>query len=126
MANEQNSTKTVTVGCKLPHGLHLALHEKQGDEWIETQRVTVAGANAAEIIGGHGITTGVPKDFWDEWLRRNKNSPAVRNGLIFADESAARVAGASNERKANRTGFEGIDPKKPDPTGEIKPQDGKA
>lgn len=129
-ANDKtNSTATVTVGCKLPHGFHLALHgepDASGNR-PELDRYTVAGANASEIIGGHGITPGIPKDFWDEWLRRNKNTPMVRNGLIFADESAARVAGEANSRKENETGFEGIDPKKPGKgVGDVQPQDGKA
>lgn len=121
--NKSTSTATVTVGCKLPHGLHLALHDDAGQE---IARYTVAGANASEVIGGHGITPGIPKDFWEEWLRRNKGSAAVRNGLIFADESAGKTAGEANAKKDQKTGFEGIDPQVPDKTGQIKPQDKKA
>lgn len=39
--------KTVTVGCKLPNGLIIE---------VGGQSVELNGANASNIIGGHGIT----------------------------------------------------------------------
>jgi hypothetical protein len=95
---------TVTVGCKLPHGLHLDVAGK---------RVTVEGTNGATIIGGHGITRNVDKAFFEEWLRINKDSDAVKNELIFAHEKDASTAAEANEKEGNRSGFEGIDPAKP-------------
>lgn len=108
--NKTNSTATVTIGCKLPHGYHMELHDKEGQV---IERHTVAGANASEVIGGHGITVGVPKEFWEEWVRRNKAQPMVQNGLIFAHDSASNVAGEASEKRDNRSGFEGINPDKP-------------
>ncbi len=95
---------TVVVGCKLPHGLHLDLNGK---------RVTLAGLNSTEIIGGHGITHGVDKDFFDNWMVLNASHPAVKNEFIFAHEQAASVAAKANDHKKELTGFEGIDPNKP-------------
>lgn len=94
----------VTVGCKLPHGLHLEI----GDT-----RVTVKGANAANIIGGHGITDGVDKEFFDAWMALNADHPAVKNELIFAHEKDRDTAAEAQEKVDNKTGFEGIDPNKP-------------
>jgi len=104
---------TVTVGCKLPHGIHLDLYEVIGDQPTVKSRVTVKGQNAAEVIGGHGITMGVDKAHFDEWMRVNKNHPAVVNGLLFAHESAQKTVGEAQEKKDTKSGFEGIDPEKP-------------
>jgi hypothetical protein len=97
---------TVSVGCKLPHGLHLDV----GDV-----RVTLAGTNAAQVIGGYGITENVDKDFFDKWMSLNRESAAVKGGFIFAHDKAEHVKGKAAERKDVRNGFEGLDPKKPGP-----------
>jgi hypothetical protein len=105
---------TVTVACKLPHGLHLDVAGK---------RVTVEGTNSSVIIGGHGITRNVDKAFFDEWLKTNKDSDVVKNELIFAHEKDASTAAEANEKEDNRSGFEGINPEAPAPG--IVPADGK-
>ncbi len=126
-------TETVTVCCKLPGGLRMRLFknnkltepilgggareftmaQETGDEFV------VAGwshpqnrASAVELSGGYAMTTGVPKVFWDEWLRQNEKSNIVVNGLIFA---ADKEADARKEAKANlkvRSGLERLDPTK--------------
>ena len=66
---------TVTVGCKLPHGLVAE---------VGKESVTFLGINSTELIGGHGITENVPKDFWDAWVA--KVSPwflPLKNGVIL-------------------------------------------
>ena len=73
---------TVTVACKLPHGVHLELRNAAG---IVEQRVTIKGARlktsreGREITRGHettddfgagyGLTPGVPADFWERWAK---------------------------------------------------------
>jgi hypothetical protein len=104
--------QTVTVGCKLPHGLHLDLNGK---------RVTLAGANSSSIVGGHGITENVDKEFFDRWMALHKVSAAVKNGLIFSHEKTGNVKAEAEEKKKNKTGFEGLDPKAPAPG--IKPDE---
>ena len=94
-------TGKVSVGCKLPHGLILEM----GDE-----RVTVKGANDSTLIGGHGITEGVDKDFFDAWLDKNKGLDFVKKGLIFASEKATSVNAEAKEKQDETTGFEGLDP----------------
>jgi hypothetical protein len=103
---------TVTVGCKLPHGLHLDLNGK---------RVTLLGTNSSAVIGGHGITENVDKEFFEKWMSLNKESAAVKAGLIFAHERAGNAQAEAKEKKENKNGFEGLDPKKPAPG--IKPDD---
>ncbi len=94
---------TVTVGCKLPHGLHMDLGDK---------RVTINGTNSAAIIGGHGITEGVDADFFDAWMKKNKDLPFVQRGLIFASEKKADIKAQAVEKKDVKTGLERLDPKK--------------
>lgn len=98
---------TVTVGCKLPSGLHLDLPGKT--------RVTLNGSNASNVIGGHGITENVDADFFAAWLKAYADHPAVKSGLIFAHEKAASTAAEARDKTKNTSGFEGIDPAKPGP-----------
>lgn len=104
MANETNSTETVTIGCKLPHGLHMDV----GD-----QRVTINGLNTTEIVGGHGLTFGVPKALWEQWKRDHKDAEFVKRGLVFAQGKTDSAIAEAKEKKDNRSGFEGIDPNNP-------------
>ncbi len=110
MANERAAT-TVTVACKLPHGLHLDLPQR-GDR--PHKRVTVKGCNARDSVAfGYGITEGVPKDHWDEWLSMHKDMVMVKNQLIFAHVQSASVTDMAKENAKRKTGLEGIDPEKP-------------
>ena len=82
------SRNTIAVGCKLPHGMHLDI--RQAGEPV--QRVTLKVINSLTQgaiirpaqIGGFAITENVPKEFFEEWMRQNKEHPAVKNSLIFA------------------------------------------
>lgn len=95
----------VSVGCKLPHGLHLDL--KQNGEPV---RVTLVGANAARIVGGYGITENVPAEFMTEWLKKNAKHKAVVNGLIFVHNDMKSAESMAKERRKNDSGLEAIDP----------------
>ena len=119
---------TVSVACKLPHGAHLQLRQvvKTRDGEISEyvgDRVTLSGMNASLVIGGHGITHGVDKDFFDKWHAQNKDAAFVKNGLIFAHDKADSVVAKAAEQAKNVTGFEGLDPKAP--VAGIKQDDGK-
>lgn len=97
---------TITVGCKLPHGIHMDLDGK---------RVTLNGANSAAVIGGHGITENVDKEFFDKWVGQRKDTPMIKNGLIFAHDRAVNAQAEAKEKAGNKTGFEGLDAEKPAP-----------
>ncbi len=96
----------ITVGCKLPNGLHLDHGGK---------RVTLKGSNASVVIGGHGITEGVDKDFFDAWMEAHKDFQAVKQGLIFAHGKKANVEAEAKEKATNPSGFEGLNPDAPAP-----------
>lgn len=93
----------VIVGCKLPNGLEIHAGETV---------VTLKGANASNIVGGHGLTE-VDAEFWAKWIESNKDFAPVAAGLIFANETYAKTKDEANEKIDNESGFEGIDPANP-------------
>lgn len=101
----EGSATTCVVGCKLPHGLHLDLKGKDG-----TVRFTLKGNNASRIVGGYGLTENIPTDFMTEWLKRNKDHPAVKAGAVFMHTDGASAEARAKEGRSNTTGFEAIDP----------------
>lgn len=93
----------VTIGCKLPNGLHAEL---------DGVSVHFNGANSSAVHNGHGITKNVDKDFWDAWLAKNQGLAFVRNGFVFAHEKPARTASQAKEQEGEKTGFEPVDTSK--------------
>lgn len=91
----------VTVGCKLPNGIIIQHGGK---------RATIKGANAALLIGGHGITEGVDKELFDAWMKAYADYAPVKAGLIFAHDNAKSTAAEAKEKADNKSGFEQIDP----------------
>lgn len=102
------SDKTVTVGCKLPHGLILELKNNDGDP----VRYTLKGANSSRIVGGHGLTEGIDAEFMSQWFKRHARHPAVVNNMIFLHSNPKAAASIAKERRDLVTGFEAIDPLK--------------
>lgn len=99
------SATTCVVGCKLPHGLHLELKGSEG-----VVRHTLKGNNAARIIGGYGITDGIPTEFMTQWLKKNAKHPAVIAGAIFMHNTVEGAVARAKEGREIRTGCEAIDP----------------
>lgn len=132
------ASDTVWVGCKLPNGYILqTFHMEDYQEQVmgggtrtaqrsirheETYRLCGSSIDIAKmalgdvpnlVIGGYGITSGIPRDYWEKWLSVYKDTPLVKNGLIFAqpDEMCARARAAEGAKL--RTGLEPIDPANP-------------
>ncbi|NTI80447.1 hypothetical protein [Rhizobium rhizogenes] len=125
-------TATVSVACKLPHGLELrvfdtidsvesnAMGEIRAVKKAQPrgQAVTIRGylekqrpdQPMAARGSSYAITHGVDKEFFDAWLSQNKDHDAVRNKLIFASEKQDTVRGMTNEFKSTRSGLEPVDP----------------
>lgn len=122
-SNEQPHTvapkttkEVIAVGCKLPHGIHMDMRQAG----MPTERVTLKGTNSLQsgaiqrisMIGGFAVTENVPKDFFDAWMKNNKEHPAVKNGLIFHHKQLASVVEMGKEREGElRSGLDPIDPK---------------
>lgn len=108
--NQTNSTTTCTVGCKLPFGFLAELGDKEDDTY---RAYKLNGVNSAKIIGGFGITEGVPAAFFDAWAEKMKRFKMFKNGLIFKVEGKdeASVNAITKELKNQKSGLERLNPK---------------
>lgn len=92
--------KTVTVGCKLPHGIILE------NPLNVDQKVTLKGLNSSPIIGATHGATEVDAEFWATWEGVNKDFPALKSGAIFMAKNSVEVAAVATEFAERETGFE--------------------
>ena len=80
-----------------------------GDVLPDDYRV-VRGKNAVPD-GGYALTYGVPRDFAEEWFKRNEHSPLVKGKHLFIASSENRAVGQAREWSSQfRSGFEGLNP----------------
>lgn len=122
-----SGTETVTVACKLPHGLELRVFDMiEVDEPVQggyrrVKRAQVKGSSV-KIKGytepyradqppnargsAYALTYNVPKDFWDLWIAQNADHDAVKNNLIFAHTQTGRVESKTKEFENLRVGLE--------------------
>jgi hypothetical protein len=64
-----------------------------------------------QIFEGAALTFNVDKDVWDRWLEENKNTPMVKNKLVFAHIDAASLQDMAHDRSEFTSG---LDPLVPD------------
>ena len=107
--------ETVVVYCKIPNGLHLTV--KDAAEVDHTIRVNGPANKKGQpidvpVVFGHGATR-IPKDHWEKWLEEHANYEPVKKQHIFAADKPASGKDMAKERKDNRTGLEGLNPKNP-------------
>lgn len=124
------ANNTVTVACKLPHGIVIRDYVKGsfnenvmggGTREVDVFRpvgpkirikgptVPAAFVRSVEVIGGYAITEGVPADVFARWIDWNKDAPAVRNDLIFGHENRGRVVAWAKEHASAKSGVEPLD-----------------
>lgn len=109
--NASNGNPVCVVGCKLPHGLKMELFEKDAGGVLRVVAShTVKGHNDARIVGGYGLTPNVPTDFMEEWIKRNAEHPAVKNGSIFMQTGGKSAEARAKEGRGIRTGIEPVHP----------------
>ena len=117
MANE-----SVIIGCKLPHGLYLDLHDKNNNL---TARVKLPG-NAGftlpnkdrkfknpDTVYGDTLTP-VSKEHWDAWLKIHHDHPSVLNGSIYAAAKQEDAKAKARNHEDENVGFDKLDPDKPE------------
>jgi hypothetical protein len=122
------SNKTLTVACKLPHGIVIRDFEERTEyEPVFGQaerrkinvfrsvgpKIRIKGPSVpstfvrmVEIHGGYAITEGIPADVYERWLNWNKESQFVVNDLIFAHENKARVIDWAKDHDSIKSGME--------------------
>lgn len=120
--------ETVTVACKLPHGLILRVFDWDdvqeplpggGTKAVKqakprTNTITIAGylekydpeLPPAARTSAFKLTPGVDKEFFETWLRQNADHDAVKNKLIFATKRGDK--GQIREREKQLCGLEPI------------------
>jgi hypothetical protein len=141
-AGPQTGTDTCTIGCKWPNGIVMRLYDVEdvtivynGQAVVEKQAIQradapefvlngfsidlgkMAGGIAPEheIVGGYGLTHGIPRDFAEEWFRQNANSAMVKNNLIFMQGREQEARAQARDQKTLKSGVEPIDPNDPAP-----------
>lgn len=134
MAETNTRRATVTVACKMPHGLHLQLSDvrmetpPQGGREVAVHfpmgdRVTLAGANAGNrdganpdgrSVAGYGLTE-VDAEFWSRWVEQNKAFPPLVKGLLFAQPTQDKAEGQAREQSDVRAGTEPLNQGAPAP-----------
>jgi hypothetical protein len=142
LSRPTRSGDTVTVACKLPHGLILRCFREEKfmeptqtgarettrfmpiDEMQFTIRGTWVGSagqafaknnpSVAELLpGGYALTHGVPREIWDNWYAANKKSQIVRNKVVFAYGSESGASDAARQLRGVKSGLEPLDPDRP-------------
>lgn len=124
---EPASTSTVTVGCKLPAGIFMQAHKMEeiqepvlGGGTRTAKRAVPVGpkvrinGNAAPqgsvsphaVDGGYALTYHVPSETAHEWMKANRDSAMVRNGLIFVHDKPESAKSQSAEMAETLSGLE--------------------
>jgi hypothetical protein len=57
---------------------------------------------------GYALTFGVPRDFWERWLKDNERSPIVLGRHVFAAASTGRAVSEAKELREFKSGFQGL------------------
>lgn len=134
---QSKRTGTVIVASKIPQRLDLQLCEPRIEErrhretrWTETvmakigPMVRIEGTayprgtqpegfrDPPQKIDGYALTPGVDAEWWEEWAEQNKDSPFIKNGLIFAVRSVNDVRSRARQEFSKLRS--GLDPMRPD------------
>lgn len=102
-AAEKTEVLNVVVGCRLPHGLIIELAQKGKKD---TEKLRLAGRKHSNLKNAPYGVTAVPKDFMDEWLKRNKKFPALESGAILVAADEVSLEAMFREHEKRRIGFE--------------------
>jgi hypothetical protein len=124
---------TVTVACKMPHGIICRLFKMvdaeeplPGGGTKAVKRAEPTGSTIKlngylkpaqgdepappAMPGSYALTHGVDKDLFDEWLKQNQDLDMVKNKLIFAAEKTDYVQHKAKDQNPHfKCGLEPID-----------------
>jgi len=118
---------TVTIGCKLPGGLVIEVGYKveatgaDGKKFTKLQktdkyrRVVLKGWHSGVpdgviVLANHqpkpGITRGVPKEVWDEWVKEPSHASLVEQGIVFVATNEADLQAKILDARKAKSGLE--------------------
>jgi hypothetical protein len=121
---------TVTIACKFPNGILMSVYDMKdhqvpvlgGGQRTEKRAAAIGEpikingpaslegvSPKCEVVGGYALTFGVPADIAKKWFEDNKDSPLVRNNIIYISANADRARAQGKEMKGERSGFERLD-----------------
>ncbi len=124
---KRTSKATVTVACKMPNGMILQLCKpmvhrepilgggaREVTQWHPYgPKVKVHGparpfgaAPATRVVGGYALTSGVPADFFAEWLEQHKEDAVVVNKMIMAHGNPNWIAGWAKDHRTLQSGLQ--------------------
>lgn len=131
-APKSKSGAKCVVACKIPNGLILRIFKmvptdlpvmgggmktvQQAQPFGEPVRVNGPAVPFGKIPkyivteSGFALTSNVDKDFFDEWMRQNREHDAVKNKLIFAHASSDGVQGLAEDHREARSNLEPLVP----------------
>lgn len=138
------SGDTVTVGCKLPHGMILQLNQMvdarepvMGGGMRDTKRAVPHGARyfvrgtahpqneapKALIHEGFALTPGIPADIWAEWCKQHADADVLDKDrpLLRAFARQSDTEAWARESRSARTGQERLNPDALPNTGSMFP-----
>lgn len=84
---------------------------KTGETWIVRGLAYPEGTppkgyiKRPEEVLGYVLTRGIPKDFWDEWLRQYGKTDMVKNRLIYACDTYEDVEAIGSDNQDVRDSF---------------------
>lgn len=101
-------SKTVLIGCKLPHGITLS--GPNGED------IKINGMNTSLVAGGFGLTH-VSEDIAAYLGAVYEDHSAFQSKALFpvASNKVADAVAMARELADERTGFEGLNPEAPAP-----------
>ena len=122
---EPTSAEKVVIGCKLPHGLQVnaraAAQPEAGKNATpahapikNTLYLNGANDDSAKQAGGFGLTL-VDKTDADAFMSTHGDAEYIKNNLVFVEKNIPSAQARGRELSGEKTGFEGVDPAKPDP-----------
>jgi hypothetical protein len=143
ISTPQTGTDVVSVACKIPNGLILRAFQKvektestptgvraysqiervvgtefavQGPAQINHQPANIVDFMGRNFPGGYAVTHGCPRDVWENWLKWNRDTLLVTEGLVFALPDPADAAMEAKSRASVVSGLEPLDPEHPEKT----------
>lgn len=129
-ASKSRAGGKVTVACKMPAGMILQLFRMEdrqepvmGGGWRTVQfavkhgeAIRVNGPSVPwglipryRIVGGYALTEGIDEEFFEEWMKQNEKSDAVKNKIIFGWNDPAYAADNAKENRTVKSGLEPLD-----------------